>query len=97
MIRTKEDFIKACAKYVELKKALLTFDRTTPYTFCITERADEIHISDIGEITFDRIINLLQPIVHYNPNYTQTSGMKYFYLPIDGHDVKVFALWEKQS
>lgn len=95
MIKTKEDFIKACEKFIELKKAMVAFDRATDMAFCIVERANEIHMSSIGGLTFDGAVNLLQPTVTYNPNYSQISGMKYFYLPIDGKQIKVFALWSK--
>lgn len=94
---TRETFIKACEKYIALKEAMRELHKDNRF-FCIVESVSEIHIctNDWEEIDFDYIASVCKAIVTYNPNHTETTGEKYFYIPINGKNIKVFALWKKQ-
>ncbi len=95
---TKEEFIKACEKYIALKEAMRKLYKDSDF-FCITEEVSEIHISAVKSngIDFNYLASICKAVVICNPNFTDRVGEKYFYIPINGKNIKVFALWNKHN
>lgn len=90
---TKEELIECLTKKAELMDAERALDEKTDYMFCRVNDKDEIHIS---EDSMKEIIETLQPVVTYDPNWCERypEDMEVsFHLPLLGRDFRIFSLY----
>lgn len=92
--KTKEEIIKVLKEYNAVRMPLKKFCDDNSYFVC-SIITSYIHITSEA---FDKIVEVLQPIVHYDANWlvsdTCTTGCKSFNIDIDGNLIKIMALWK---
>lgn len=91
---SKEKMKGILEKIAQAQENVIDVYKETNGLFCGYSDSYKIHIS---QDRWDEVINAIQPVVTYNPNWDKrfNNVEAYFYMDLCGKKYKVFALLDK--
>lgn len=95
-MQRKEEMIRVLTEYATLKMGLQELDKYSGCIFSSVYEDAEIQVTNRG---FEKMIESIQPITHYNPNWTDRYEdiiEGYFHITLLGKQWKVFTLMDKE-